>query len=430
MPDNASKPRVLVCGIERLGLQPPTPSLNSSLFELEFEPLQTPKNFRDYSGVILFQSTFETIERIQSQFDDYWKITYDRSELLRRQNQLNQLLDGDGFVCFLLHRDFIDRSEHADYSSTDLSKIYLHPDMYKEPFKRDVMITKVYRSEFQTFLNDYGSARTGFRCSSRLEPFVKKVCDSRYRNLSGFILFDNRYYIPCRLPAVGEVQDFFVKIGTALVATSKKLQQDVPEWVQEFRLPPEDELLQTEAVLSQQLQEIQTKKDTLKGYKRCLCYDGELLVDSVSEVLRAIGFRLSEKEDENIEDKVILDDESQDLVLLEIKGMNDNAKSTHVYQADSHRGRREKPDDFPSVLIVNTFIRSSNTLLDKLRDIEAEQAKLASKKRVLVMRTIDLLNLLALNQKGELDKEKILQIFKNEAGWLKVREDGYEVVRE
>src|SRR3989338_2351947 len=113
MPDNASKPRVLVCGIERLGLQPPTPSLNSSLFELEFEPLQTPKNFRDYSGVILFQSTFETIERIQSQFDDYWKITYDRSELLRRQNQLNQLLDGDGFVCFLLHRDFIDRSEHA-----------------------------------------------------------------------------------------------------------------------------------------------------------------------------------------------------------------------------------------------------------------------------------------------------------------------------
>ena len=121
-------------------------------------------------------------------------------------------------------------------------------------------------------------------------------------------------------------------------------------------------LLDAKTKLQQQLEDVWAKEEVCRNYKRCLCYNGELLVESVARVLhQGLGFKLDEKEDEGIEDKAIVDSDGKEVVLVEIKGSNQNVESKDVYQADSHRGRRGKPDDFPSVLIVNTFIKSANS---------------------------------------------------------------------
>ena len=424
-------PRILVYGIDRLGIEPPKVPIGSREFSLEVCKFDAPNRFDNYDGVILFQSTFETVERIDSYTGSHRKLTYNRDELVRRRNQTSQLLEKDGFICFLLWRDFVEHDSYGhEARDTDLAKFYSNfSGLFRERLGEDRSITKIYRSEFEPFLKDYGVARTEFSYYSRwLEANIRKICDAGSHHVAGFILENRIYFVPCQLPSGHEASDFFRKLASALVATAKKLVQELPAWVDEYRLPNEAKLLEAEAKAQQEVEEIRARKTNYKTYKQCLCYDGELLVESVSEVLReGLGFKVDERKDEGIEDRAIVDDQGNELVLIEIKGSNANVDNNAVYQADSHRGRREKPDDFPSVLIVNTFIQSSNTIEQKARDINTEQVKLAVKKQVLMLRTIDLLNLLYLKEQGKIDTEQLGAVLTTQKGWLKVSQENYEV---
>jgi len=422
-------PRILVYGIEKVGLNPVERTKTSANFILEFEPFETNKKFQDYDGVILFQSIFEIIVSKSSYRGDYLEVDYDRDELVRRVAQLSQLVDKGGFVCFLIHRTFVDKTQYQqDLTDTDLCKIQLnYKDFYRESLGGDFRINKIYRSEFNQFLKDYGIAKVEFSYRSGYEQCVKKICGFR-NHLTGLILLNNRYFIPCFLPKASEVEDFFTKIVSALVATSKKLFQEIPAWIDEYKFEEEKRILKEEAKLQKKVEEFIQKRDVYRKYKRCLCYDGDLLVESVVNVLReGLGFVFDDKKDEHIEDKAILDESNNEIALIEVKGTNDNVKNINISQADMHRSRRDKPPSFPSVLIVNTFIKPANSISEKLRDIGVDQITLASSRGILVMRTIDLLNLLYLEEQGQLKKSDIIDIFLKRSGWLKVSNKGYEV---
>jgi hypothetical protein len=241
-------------------------------------------------------------------------------------------------------------------------------------------------------------------------------------------MFDCCYFIPSRLPSQDETEDFFKKISSSLVTTSKKLIQEIPAWVDEYKFKEEEEISAEEVKLQKQIEELTNRKDVYKRYKRCLCYDGELLTESVADVLRdGLGLKLGDKKDEHLEDRVILDDSNSEIALIEIKGSNENVKNQNIYQADSHRGRREKAADFPSILIVNTLIKASNSIQEKLREIGAEQIKLAVNKKVLVMRSIDLLNLLYLKEENKVTRDEIVDIFTKHYGCLFVSRSKYEI---
>jgi len=277
-------------------------------------------------------------------------------------------------------------------------------------------------------LKHYGIARVKFTSySDWLNSNLRIICPLG-SSFTGFILFNKLYFVPCRLPSKDELEDFFKKIASALVATSKKLKQDIPDWLDTFRFKKEEQIVEKQVLLEKELEVLRNEKDIYKKYKRSLCCDGELLVESVVSILRdGFGILLNEKKDEHIEDKIILDDSKEDKVLVEIKGMNDNVKSAHVYQADAHRGRREKASDFPSILIVNTFIKPANSIADKLKDVHSEQVKLAVEKKVLIIRTIDLLNLLSLHEENKLTKDELCKIFVNETGWLSVSNGSIDI---
>lgn len=426
-------PKILVYGIDRMNLDISIKSINTQNFNLDFSSLVTDKKFQDYDGVILFQSTFEIIERVQDYFSSKFNVKYYKEELIKRRNQLSQLLEKGGFVCFLIHRTFVDSSEYGEsFMETDLCKIYLNYDnFYRRSLGSEYPITKIYKSEFESFLKDYGNARVEFTYhSSWLKSNMRKICEAQ-NNLAGFILFNNQYFLSCRLPSKDEVEDFFGKIASSLIATSKKLVQEIPSWVDEYKFKKEEEILREEAVLQGKIEELNSQEEIYKNYKRCLCYDGDLLVESVGYILRnGFGLILNDKEDEHIEDKVLLGTDKNELALIEIKGVNDNIKSQNIYQADSHRGRRNKPSDFPSILIVNTFIKPSNSIMDKMRELNSEQIKLAFEKKVLVMRTVDLLNLLFLKEEGEVKQEEIQDIFTKQYGWLNVSLGEYSIQKE
>jgi len=425
-------PRILIYGTERVGVEHPNHIVACKEFEITFANFDTTDKFQEYDGVILFQSTFETIRYVDPAYGhSYVDVKYDRDELVRRRNELSQLLEKGGFVCFLIHSSFIDYTEYQnDIKHTDLCKLNLAiSSFYRENLTGDHLINKIYRSEFDNFLKSYGIGKVKFNYyDDWLEKNIRKVCGIDGYNLTGFILVDNRYFIPCRLPSKDEAEDFFTTLTSALIATSKKLIQEIPVWVDEYKFKEEEKILDEEVKLQKQIEELSSKKSVFKRYKRSLCYDGELLAESVAGILKeGLGLTLDDKKDEHLEDRAILDNKNNEIVLIEIKGSNENVKNPNIYQADSHRGRREKPADFPSILIVNTFIKPSNSIKDKLRDIGTEQIKLAVDKKVLVMRSIDLLNLLYLKEEKKVTKEEIVGILTQKCGWLSVSQDKYEI---
>jgi hypothetical protein len=66
-------------------------------------------------------------------------------------------------------------------------------------------------------------------------------------------------------------------------------------------------------------------------------------------------------------------------------------------------------------------------LENKYQEVAKEQVAHAVKMKILVLRTIDLLNLLYLSEAGKVTPDQVLEIFKKEHGWLEVIQESYQV---
>jgi hypothetical protein len=78
-------------------------------------------------------------------------------------------------------------------------------------------------------------------------------------------------------------------------------------------------------------------------------------------------------------------------MLCEIKGVSRGVKREHVDQADNHRECAGLPSDFPTLLIVNTGIKSARSVEEKDQIIEPEQVRHSAQLHVLSLCTMDLL---------------------------------------
>ncbi len=68
----------------------------------------------------------------------------------------------------------------------------------------------------------------------------------------------------------------------------------------------------------------------------------------------------------------------------------------------------------------------------ELKDLEvaSEQIKKAVADKILIIRTLDLLNLIFLEDAGKISKDKIIEIFQKECGWLKSTQESYEIKKD
>ena len=175
------------------------------------------------------------------------------------------------------------------------------------------------------------------------------------------------------------------------------------------------------------LTQVETEIGSFRRHKRVLTLGDDLLVDAVAETLKE-GFQLPiRQEEEYREDLLVLDSQGSPMVLAEIKGTNKGIKREYINQADSHRERAGLAADFPTVLIVNTHMTALR-LADKDKPPATEQVRHAAKMRVLILRTIDLLQLLRLTLRNDLAREDVINLLRSGGGWLRVSAEGYEIV--
>jgi hypothetical protein len=344
-------------------------------------------------------------------------------------NETKLLRDQDGYICVVLCRRFVD-GDRRQWRHTDIAKILLeNPSLYRRDFADRTTEIRCVRSEFSRFLKLYGACQATFQnLNTFLEPRPIAMWDSE---LAGMIVLDSLFFVPALVPKNEEesVSEFFTLLADAVVTTRRKLVFEVPDWAGRLLFPKEPSLREEKVKAIARVGEIETELGVYGEYKKALVQGNEQLVDTVRRILEK-GFHLTiDSMDEYREDLKITSDDGTPLVFCEVKGVRGGVAREDVNQADSHRERAGMPSTFPAVLIVNTHIKYARSLEEKDKDVPADQVAHAKKQNVLVMRTLDLLRLLCLLERGIL-KEEILDLFRSPGGWLRVSNDKWELIED
>lgn len=415
---NNGRMHILVYGFEKLGYEVSEKKIERSNYILYFGDFKKAKEFQEYDGVIMMQGIWETDKGYRTPYPE-------EDELQKRTKQLIKLLKKSGFVCFLVQgitHDLYDLVKEVVswFSSTYVSEI--------SPQK----FLKIYRHEFKEYLDSYGVARTKFSTYNE-DISYKVICSlDRYDTDVGLIIDNQIYFVPCHAPdkSFEELKKLLSPLAGALVATAKKIWQEISDWADEYRFIGEDILINDVQKLMNKVRKKQAEIEAYRGYKGCLCFSGDPLKDAVAEVLgKGFGFNVSDNE-EFKEDIRIINNEGDPIVFCEVKGKNKGVSREDVNQVDSHRERNGYNADFPGVLIVNTFIKHSNSVAEKDREVESDQIKHTVKMNIVILRTLDLLNALYQVDCGILKPGKFLELLKTKSGWVKFTLKDYEIVTE
>ena len=216
--------------------------------------------------------------------------------------------------------------------------------------------------------------------------------------------------------------------GTFYFGPTDKLKGELPEWAHQYRFPEEVGILATKQKLWEEISQIEVQVSRFERLKRVLVLQGEPLVEAVMEVFDVALPLKARREEAFREDFMLIDSSGDPAALAEVKGVSKGVAREHVNQADTHRERYEMSAEFPSLLIINTNMKHSTALADKDQPVAPEQIRYAALHNVLVLRTLDLLNLASLHLSKKLNSEAVVELLTKSRGWLRVVGDTPEVL--
>jgi len=413
--------RILVYGVLRYGVK--AGEIKAPNYKLEINGSDAPR-FDDFDGLVLFQGAFETFSMGSSGIGSYLKHECSHAELEQRSRETINLLKDGGFVCLLMTEGFLMRKNEQDFSKTDLSKRLLSwRGIVPRNFGSCAHGFSSKVDDLREFVRRYGAAW------SELEHYPEK---SRYKSIAAFgdkdvaLVVDGRFFaMPSLLPPRDDSasEGYLRTLVDGVIALKERLSTALPGWASQYQFTEEKRLADERDSLAASMASIDARLDELERLKRVLVLQSEPLVDAVVEVFeRALPIRAKRKEDFR-EDIEIINSGSEVIAMAEIKGVSGGVAREHVNQADSHRERNGRPPEFPSLLIINTHHGKSASLSDKDKDVANEQVQHAAKLNVLILRTMDLLNLASLHIEGRMSAEDVTSLLtKSGGGWLKVGE--------
>lgn len=351
------------------------------------------------------------------------------SEVIRREKEIFNALDRGSHVCLLLF------NPDDPLFLRLLERLSLGFAREAAP-RTDI---KVKRSEFTTFLNKYGTALSVFDgdFASRIcvieghKPQTSVVYSGEY--VTGFTIKSGKGLITILPFFISEpqqlnneiVKDIIQSLIVALLSHRMNLTYEPPDWVSEIRLKKELEVQKEISELMEKIREKQPVLDEFMDLKSVLWFKHDELRDKCMDILSQIGIKTM-KDDIGEEDFWILDG-ANIVAMCEVKGKDHNIERTDLSKLDEHRAARNKPDDFPALLIVNSF-NKAKTFAEKDIAISSNEIKKAMQLNMLIVRTLDLVRLLDLAQQQQVSSDEILKIITNEHGWMKVT-DRIEIVQ-
>lgn len=389
--------------------QSPTGNASIDALEMTFINPNTRKSLAQFDPIIIFGGTLAWVEKGSSR----------ETEAVKREREIFNALESGKTVCitFLLDELAVRVLERIgkDFEGWEKARV-------------DFVIK---RSEFSAFLKNFGSAYCGFYS----KPFYDVICETENEMVVGFtekVGKGTLIFLPCHVLTKYFTDWYFIKeflpvLLDGLRTYLPRIQYKPPNWIDSYKFP-------NEAIISSKKEklerEIETVKDSLDGYlrlKEILWFRNNELVNSVMKFFNEMGIQT--KRDEIYEEDFWIMEQNKETVIVEVKGLDKNLKRPHISKLDEHRGAREKPDDFPALLVVNSF-NNATSLKEKDVSISANEIKKAVRTNVLILRTLDLCNAYSSIERKEFSLETLLKLIKSESGWLNITTSGYRVKKE
>jgi hypothetical protein len=339
------------------------------------------------------------------------------AEIVRREREIFDALESGRIVCVICSYDRL--------IGRILARICVDFSTFPEP-RVDVIIK---RSEFNPFLKKYGAAELFFT-----GDFDDIICKTRDNQIIGFakkVEKGTLIFLPCAFPIekCGEwefMEPLSASLLEALRTYGPRIQYSPPNWISSFKFSNEAQLASQKEMIQKSLEKVDNSIREYLRLKEILWFRNNELVDSVINFLNAINIRTIK--DEISEEDFWIMEGDKEAVIVEVKGLDRNLARQHISQLDEHRAAREKPDDFPALLIVNSFNRATS-MKEKDIPISSNEIKKAIQMNVLVLRTLDLCNAFCLIEENKLKNVDLLEVIKKEHGWLNITSRGLHVVK-
>jgi hypothetical protein len=287
---------------------------------------------------------------------------------------------------------------------------------------------QVKKGEFTKYLQNFGAGSIWFELSG-ISDKVDVICSDVKGNATGFCLQrdkGNILFLPYLRHKRIDFDEAAEALTSAIVTYLSRIEKGEPEWVgKSFVFVDEKPLLQKRRRLEMEIEKLDSQLSRFKELRTILWQRDYALQNSVPRFLKLLG--METRQDEQFEEDFWVTQGGKDIVIAEVKSMNGNVSRQDIGKLDDHRKARNKPDDFPGLLVVNTFAALQDPE-GKNKRIEPNECKRAVTDHILVMRTIDLLNLYELISQKRLQLEQFIDLLLNASGWLKVSGKNYEVI--
>jgi len=340
-------------------------------------------------------------------------------EIARREREIFNALKKGDLVCITFGVD--------ELVFRVLNRIRVNLEMWEKP-RVDLVVR---RSEFSSFLKKFGGTKFFFypRRNANFDDIICKTAGEAVVGFSkkvgkGVLVFLPLYILYEKFEDSDFMSEFLYALLNTLDTYIPRIRYTPPDWIDSYRFPQEVAVVSEVEKLQK---EISKRGESLEGYlrlKEILWFRDDELVKSVMSFFKKMG--IDTKRDEIYKEDFWVMEQNEESVIVEVKGLDKNLKRPHISKLDEHRGAREKPDDFPALLVVNSF-NKAGSLKEKDNSISTNEIEKAVRVNVLLLRTLDLCNAYYLMERHKLTSSQLLKVIRTETGWLRITPSGYEI---
>lgn len=199
--------------------------------------------------------------------------------------------------------------------------------------------------------------------------------------------------------------------------------EDYPAYLDELEIGKEAAVREEISRLEAQIDELRSELEQARRAKRILyltAFDLELeVVRFLDEDLGIRGRHIPG----NVEDLRLVNDDSADWCIGEVKASGTgNVARADLGLLDIHRKEANLPDDFPALLVVNTFHGRRN-LAQRDQPVGPNEIKRGFEDHILIVRTLDLIRLKQLAIANRPATDKFVGEIRDGGGWFEVNSE-------
>lgn len=444
----SSKPEVTIIGAEYLHLIVSHGSTEYNNYIIHVEHTENLKyhELQEWDITVLPYRMYLNITEVHQMIGRSNKFEAPLTDIVELDKQIATALQRGRSVCFLTESlighpyphstlvkiddvyEFFDDDEEQLKSNIIGHRILRNLGAYPNLAEELTSHYQVRRGEFKSYLHNFGAGNIWFELMGNSAE-ADIICRDDAGKIAGFCLKigkGNLLFLPYLRHERLDFDEAMDSLASGIITYLSRIAGEEPEWAQSFIFAQEKPLLAKRQRAEAQIKDLDSQLTRFKNLRAVLWQRDYALQESVPHFFKELD--IETRQDEVFEEDFWVTHDEKDIVIGEVKSMNSNISRQDIGKLDEHRKARSMPDNFPALLVANTFATMKG-LKDKDRRVESNVCQRAANDHIIVMRTIDLFNLFDCITQGQLAVSEFIKILLTESGWLQVDSKGWKIIK-